>query len=237
MILTVNSDYLLIQRQPVDRCNGEVWCSLWGTCWILKYYSDDLRCMRYHHCLLPLSTRNLVLLSTNIKNNMWHTVTKNTFKNNMCFWLAIWSHYRYFVIIVINDCFKILIYPGILCYAVRLSSAFDYMLCSPALKALYTITWKHWYLFGTAARVSTRQRTLSRYFTPPPPPPVVYLEPYLKFWMWLYSILQRFYKKLYTVSQTTGSLIGCALLHNIKIQIHWKFALHNGPNFMVVTYF
>jgi hypothetical protein len=31
MILTVNSDYLLKQRQPVDLCNGEVWCFLCGT--------------------------------------------------------------------------------------------------------------------------------------------------------------------------------------------------------------
>jgi hypothetical protein len=28
MILSVNSDYFLKQRQPVDLCNGEVWCSL-----------------------------------------------------------------------------------------------------------------------------------------------------------------------------------------------------------------
>jgi hypothetical protein len=32
----LNGDYILKQRQPVDLCNGEVWCSLWGTDWILK---------------------------------------------------------------------------------------------------------------------------------------------------------------------------------------------------------
>jgi hypothetical protein len=42
MILTVNSDYFLKQRQLVDLCNGEVLCFLCGTDWILKYYLDDL---------------------------------------------------------------------------------------------------------------------------------------------------------------------------------------------------
>jgi hypothetical protein len=37
------NDYFLKQRWPVDRCNGEVWCSLWGTDWILKYYLDEIR--------------------------------------------------------------------------------------------------------------------------------------------------------------------------------------------------
>jgi hypothetical protein len=36
MILRINSDHFLKQHQPVDLCNGEVWCSLWGTDWILK---------------------------------------------------------------------------------------------------------------------------------------------------------------------------------------------------------
>jgi hypothetical protein len=36
MILTVNSDYFLKQRYPVDLCNGEVRCLLRGTDWILK---------------------------------------------------------------------------------------------------------------------------------------------------------------------------------------------------------
>jgi hypothetical protein len=38
VILTVNSDQFLKQHYPVDLCNGEVWCSLWGTDWILIYY-------------------------------------------------------------------------------------------------------------------------------------------------------------------------------------------------------
>jgi len=43
MILSVNNDYFL---EPLDLCNGEVWCSLWGTNWILKYYLDGLRLQR-----------------------------------------------------------------------------------------------------------------------------------------------------------------------------------------------
>jgi hypothetical protein len=43
MILSVNSYYFLKQRQPVDLCNGEVWCFLRGTDLILKYYLDELR--------------------------------------------------------------------------------------------------------------------------------------------------------------------------------------------------
>jgi hypothetical protein len=31
---------------PVDLCNSEVWCSLWGTDWILKYYLDKPRLQR-----------------------------------------------------------------------------------------------------------------------------------------------------------------------------------------------
>jgi hypothetical protein len=31
MVLSVNSDYFLKQRQVVDVCNGEVWCFLRGT--------------------------------------------------------------------------------------------------------------------------------------------------------------------------------------------------------------
>jgi hypothetical protein len=42
MILTVNIDYFLKQRQPADLCNGEVWCFLCGTDWI-KYYLDEFR--------------------------------------------------------------------------------------------------------------------------------------------------------------------------------------------------
>jgi hypothetical protein len=30
----------------IDRCNGEVWCSLCGTDCILKYYLDELRLQR-----------------------------------------------------------------------------------------------------------------------------------------------------------------------------------------------
>jgi hypothetical protein len=36
MALNVNSDYFLKQHQPVELCNGDVWCSLWGMDWILK---------------------------------------------------------------------------------------------------------------------------------------------------------------------------------------------------------
>jgi hypothetical protein len=42
-ILTVNSDYFLKQRQPVDLYNGEVRCFLCGTDWILVYYLDELQ--------------------------------------------------------------------------------------------------------------------------------------------------------------------------------------------------
>jgi hypothetical protein len=49
MILNVNSDYFLKQRQPVDLCNGEVWCFLCSTVWILKCYLYELRlqCVKY----------------------------------------------------------------------------------------------------------------------------------------------------------------------------------------------
>jgi hypothetical protein len=43
MILSVNRDYFLQQRKPVDIRNGEVWCFLSGTDWILKYYLGELR--------------------------------------------------------------------------------------------------------------------------------------------------------------------------------------------------
>jgi hypothetical protein len=46
MILSVISYYFLKQRYPVDLCNGEVSCSLWGTDWILKYCLDALRLQR-----------------------------------------------------------------------------------------------------------------------------------------------------------------------------------------------
>jgi hypothetical protein len=53
MILIINSDYFLKQRQPVDLCNCEVLCFLWGTDWILKYYLDKLRLQR-DNCDIPL---------------------------------------------------------------------------------------------------------------------------------------------------------------------------------------
>jgi hypothetical protein len=56
MILTVNCDYLLEQREPVDLCDGEVLCFLCGTDWILKYYLDELRLQRviWHRLVLLL---------------------------------------------------------------------------------------------------------------------------------------------------------------------------------------
>jgi hypothetical protein len=36
----------LNKYQQIYCCNGEVWCSLWGTDWILKYYLDELRFQR-----------------------------------------------------------------------------------------------------------------------------------------------------------------------------------------------
>jgi hypothetical protein len=42
-----NHDYLLKQRYPADLCNGEVWCSLWGTDWIFKYRLAELRLRIY----------------------------------------------------------------------------------------------------------------------------------------------------------------------------------------------
>jgi hypothetical protein len=41
--LDLNDDYFLKRHQPVDICNDEVWCSLWGTDRILKHYLDELR--------------------------------------------------------------------------------------------------------------------------------------------------------------------------------------------------
>jgi hypothetical protein len=49
MVFTVNSYNVLKQHYPVDRCNGEMWCSLWDTYWILKYYLDKLRLNPFHH--------------------------------------------------------------------------------------------------------------------------------------------------------------------------------------------
>jgi hypothetical protein len=50
-ILTINIDYFLKQRQPVDLCNGEVLCFLCGTDWIIKYYVVLLRLQRVkRHC-------------------------------------------------------------------------------------------------------------------------------------------------------------------------------------------
>jgi hypothetical protein len=42
MVATLNSHYLLKHHQPADLCNGEVWCFLWGTDWILKCYEDSV---------------------------------------------------------------------------------------------------------------------------------------------------------------------------------------------------
>jgi hypothetical protein len=57
MILILNSYYFLKQHQPVDLCNGEVLCSLWGTDWILKYCLDELRFQRVN-VLGPLKRAN-----------------------------------------------------------------------------------------------------------------------------------------------------------------------------------
>jgi hypothetical protein len=46
MILNVNRDYFIKQRQPVDLSNGEELCFLRGTDWILKCYLDELRLQR-----------------------------------------------------------------------------------------------------------------------------------------------------------------------------------------------
>jgi hypothetical protein len=43
MILSINSNYLVKQHQPVDHSNGEELCFLCGTDLITKYYLDDLR--------------------------------------------------------------------------------------------------------------------------------------------------------------------------------------------------
>jgi hypothetical protein len=52
MVHTTNSDYFLEQRYPVHFCNGEVWCSLWGTDWIVKYYLDKRRVLRVNSSVL-----------------------------------------------------------------------------------------------------------------------------------------------------------------------------------------
>jgi hypothetical protein len=48
MVLNVNSDYLLKHRYTVDHFSGEVWCSVWGTDWILKCYVDELQLQRVY---------------------------------------------------------------------------------------------------------------------------------------------------------------------------------------------
>jgi hypothetical protein len=52
MMQTINSDYFLKQRQPVDLCNGEVRCFLCGTDGILNYYSDELRLQRVNDAVI-----------------------------------------------------------------------------------------------------------------------------------------------------------------------------------------
>jgi hypothetical protein len=61
MILTVNSDYFLKQRWPVDLCNGEELCFLCGTDWILKYYLDELRLQKVKQTL-HIANENIVTL-------------------------------------------------------------------------------------------------------------------------------------------------------------------------------
>jgi hypothetical protein len=60
MILTVNSDYFLKQRQPVDLCNGEVLCFLCGTDYIYIYIYTGVpkRCIH-----IIIRTINLVYTS------------------------------------------------------------------------------------------------------------------------------------------------------------------------------
>jgi hypothetical protein len=41
MILSVISADLLKQRYPVDICNDELWCYIWGMDWILTYRLDQ----------------------------------------------------------------------------------------------------------------------------------------------------------------------------------------------------
>jgi hypothetical protein len=42
MILRVNCQCYFKRHQPLDLCNGKVWCFLCGTDWIFKYYLDEL---------------------------------------------------------------------------------------------------------------------------------------------------------------------------------------------------
>jgi hypothetical protein len=49
VILSINRDYFLKQRQPPDVCSGQVLCFLCGTDWILKYYLEALRMAMYAH--------------------------------------------------------------------------------------------------------------------------------------------------------------------------------------------
>jgi hypothetical protein len=44
--LILNTDYLFKQHLLLDICNGEVFCSLWSTDWILKYYLDEHQLQR-----------------------------------------------------------------------------------------------------------------------------------------------------------------------------------------------
>jgi hypothetical protein len=59
MILTVNMYYFLKQHQQVEISNGEVWCFICGTDWILEYYLDELRLQRVEKTMTSLSARTL----------------------------------------------------------------------------------------------------------------------------------------------------------------------------------
>jgi hypothetical protein len=57
MVLAVNSDYFLKQRYSVDLYDSEVWCSLWGTDWILKIYLDQFRLWSFKETISALEMK------------------------------------------------------------------------------------------------------------------------------------------------------------------------------------
>jgi hypothetical protein len=58
IILGLNGDYFLKRHFPFDLCNGEVWCSLWGTDWVPKYSIFGFRGLRF---LSNLSTLEFIM--------------------------------------------------------------------------------------------------------------------------------------------------------------------------------
>jgi hypothetical protein len=52
MIFSAKRDYFLKQHKKIYLCNGEVWCFIFGTDWIIKYHLRELRPQIYVFILL-----------------------------------------------------------------------------------------------------------------------------------------------------------------------------------------